>query len=78
MENVLIPHRSEKGWVLDIPSEMAKEMGVAEGSFAVLSLKEGKIEIEVFPPPSFELKTTVHRIAEKYKEVFEVLKRHGD
>lgn len=78
MENVLIPHRSEKGWVLDIPSEMAQEMGVMDGSFAVLTPRQGGIEIEVLSPPSRELKSSVYRIAEKYREVFEVLDRHGD
>ena len=51
MENVLIPHRSEKGWVLDIPSEMAQEMGVMDGSFAVLTPSKVELRLKFCPLP---------------------------
>lgn len=42
-------------WVIEIPDEMARAMGVSEGSLAVLHAARGTIEVEVLPPPSPEL-----------------------
>ncbi|MDQ3585533.1 MAG: hypothetical protein M3407_07145 [Acidobacteriota bacterium] len=57
---------------------MAEAIGVAEDSLVVLYNKNGRIEAEILPPPSPELKESACRIYEKYKETFEELKRLGD
>ena len=73
-----VPKKIDQGWIIEIPPEMAQAMGVAEGSIAVLYTKEKGIEVEILPPPSPELKSSVRRIHEKYKATFEELKRLGD
>ena len=75
---MLTPQKSDLGWVIEIPAEMAQAMGVAEGSLAVLHTKAGSFEVEILPPPSPELKGSVRRIHDKFKDAFEEMKRLGD
>lgn len=74
----LTPEKTDRGWVIEIPTEMALAMGVAEGSLAVLYTKTGTFEVEVLPPPSPDLERSVDRIHEKYKDAFAEIKRLGD
>ncbi len=78
MSSTLTPRKTDLGWVVEVPKEMAEAMGIAEGSIAVLHPKSGSFEVEILPPPSAELKESVRRIYEKYKEAFEEMKRLGD
>ncbi|HXG66856.1 MAG TPA: hypothetical protein VNO70_17270 [Blastocatellia bacterium] len=78
MSKTLTPEKTDLGWVIEVPPEMAAAIGVAEGSLAVLHAKAGAIEVEILPPPSPELKQSVRRIYEKYKDAFEEMKRLGD
>ncbi|MEW6129057.1 MAG: hypothetical protein AB1757_18610 [Acidobacteriota bacterium] len=72
------PQKTGQGWVIDIPPAFAQELGVAEGSIALLHARQGQIEVEILPPPTPELEAAVQRIQAKYQEVFEELKRLGD
>lgn len=74
----LTPEKTDRGWVIEIPTEMALAMDVAEGSLAVLHTRAGTFEVEVLPPPSPELERSVERIHEKYKDAFAEMKRLGD
>lgn len=78
MTKSFTPQKTDLGWVIEIPAEMAQTMSVAEGSLIVLYPKEGNVEVEILPPPSPEHKESVRRIHEKYRETFEELKRLGD
>ena len=78
MSSTLTPQKTDLGWVVEIPPEIAQALGIAEGSLAVLSPRDGKLEAEILPPPSPELKESVRRIYEKHRETFEELKRLGD
>lgn len=78
MSKSFTPHKTELGWTIEIPAEMAEAMGVAAGSIAVLHTKPQGVEIEILPPPTAELKESVHQIYEEYRETFEELKRLGD
>ncbi|HKS43099.1 MAG TPA: hypothetical protein VJX74_20970 [Blastocatellia bacterium] len=78
MSGTLTPQKTDLGWVIEIPSEMAHTLGVAEGSLAVLHAKASGLEVEILSPPSPELENSVRRIYEKYKEAFEEMKRLGD
>jgi hypothetical protein len=78
MSNLLTPHKSELGWVIEIPAEMAEVMRVPVGSLALLHTKDGTFEVEILPPPSPEIEASVSRIHEKYKDAFEEMKRLGD
>jgi len=72
------PQKTDLGWVIEVPYEMAQALGVGEGSLAVLHAKDGSIEVEILPPPSPELEESARRIYEKYKDAFEEMKRLGD
>ena len=78
MSRELMPRKAGDSWVIEIPAEMARAMGVPEGSLAVLHAARGTIEVEVLPPPSPELDESVRRIHGKYKEAFEEMRRLGD
>ena len=78
MSGTLIPRKTEIGWVMEIPPEMAAILKVEPGSIVVLYPKEGVLETEILPAPSAELKEDFERLFAKYKETCEELKRIGD
>ena len=78
MSSTTIPQKTDLGWVVDVPNEIAKALGVADGSIAILHANEGRLEVEILPPPSAELVESARRLNEKYKDAFEEMKRLGD
>jgi hypothetical protein len=58
--------------------EMAREAGVAEGSYLVFYLNEGHVSAEIFPPATEEMKRGVRESIEKFKDAFAEMKRLGD
>ncbi|MCI0391342.1 MAG: hypothetical protein MOB07_21585 [Acidobacteria bacterium] len=69
---------TDQGWIIEIPAEMARVMGVEEGSVGVLHPKTGAIEVEVLPPLDPDIKASVLEGCEELREAFEELKRRGD
>lgn len=78
MSSTTIPEKTDLGWVVDVPNEIAQALGVAEGSIAILHANEGQLDVEILPPPSAGLVESVRRLNEKYKDAFEEMKRLGD
>lgn len=78
MSGTLTPRKTDIGWVMEIPSEMAEILKVEPGSMVVLYPKEGTLETEILPAPSAELKEDFERMFDKYKETCQELKRIGD
>jgi hypothetical protein len=78
MRDVLTPEKAGRGWVMDIPPEMAAAMGVEEGSVIILYPREGGMSYRILPPPSPELKASVRETYEEFKGAFEAMKRLGD
>jgi len=76
--STLVPQKTDLGWVIEVPSEIAKVLGVAEGSFAVLSTRDGRLEVEILGPPSPDLVQSVRETCEEFKEAFDEMKRLGD
>jgi DNA-directed RNA polymerase specialized sigma54-like protein len=76
--NEIIIQKSNKGWIIELPDDFSEEIGVEKGSIALLSGSNGKVETEIIPPPSEELKDISKRITAKYKEAFAEIKRLGD
>ncbi len=70
--------KTDKGWIIELPDEFADEIGVEKNSIGLLGCKDGKIEVEILPPPSAELEKSVDRIFDKYKDAFAEMKRLGD
>jgi hypothetical protein len=64
--------------VVELDAKARKQLGIAEDAIVIMHASDGRIEVEVLPPPTPELKATADRLHNKYKEVFEELKRLGD
>ena len=78
MSNQATIQKTDKGWIIEIPDEFADEFGVEKKSIGLLGYKEGKIEVEVLPPPTAQLENSVDRILDKYQDAFAEMKRLGD
>ena len=78
MFETLTPQKTDRGWVLMMTPEMAKDAGVAEGSLMVLYLKDGGASAEILPPATEEMKRGVGESADKFRGAFAGLKRVGD
>ncbi len=78
MNNQTTIQKSEIGWIIEIPDEFAEKVGIEKNSIGLLEYRDGKIAVEVLPPPSPEVEKSVDRIFNKYKEAFEEMKRIGD
>lgn len=70
--------KTEQGWALPMLPEMAAAAGVAEGSIIAWHMRPGKIEPEILPPPTEEMKRSVQESLDKFGEAFEEMKRRGD
>lgn len=77
MNNVKTPKKTERGWIIEIDEEFATELGVTKGSIALLNAREGKIETKILSP-SPKLDKSIDRLAEKYKDFFEEMKKIDD
>ena len=78
MSELLIPTKSERGWVIHMSSEMAREARAAEGSYLVIYLSESGISAEILPPATDEINSSVERSIEKFGDAFAEMKRVGD
>lgn len=78
MNEQAVIEKTEQGWIIEFPDEFAELIGVEKNSIGLLGYKNGKIEIEVLPPPSEEIQEISERIFNKYKDAFEEMKRLGD
>ena len=78
MSAVLTPKATEQGWVIDMPQEMAKSIGVEEGSTILLFSHEGGVRTEILPPLSPELKEISDYVLKKNRVLYDELKRLGD
>jgi len=76
--SALTIQKSNKGWIIELPEDFTEEIGVKKNSIGILQVSDGKIEVEVIPPPSTEMKNIIDRIHEKYKDAFAEMKRLGD
>lgn len=63
---------------MDIPLEMAKALGVAEGSVIVLYPREGGMSYEILPPLPPDMRASALQTCEEFMEAFAEMKRLGD
>jgi hypothetical protein len=78
MSDLLTPQKTERGWVIPMTPEMAREAGAAEGSFLVIYLSQGGVSAEVLPPATDDVKESVRQSIEKFGDAFAEMKRLGD
>lgn len=77
MGNVLTPQKTDQRWIIEIPDEIVMAMDAPNGSLGLLCVRDGKIEVEILPPPSPGLDESVSRIHAKFKDAFEEMKWLG-
>ncbi len=65
-------------WTVEIPQEIIEAQDLAKDSIVVLTIKDQRIEAEMLPPLSNELKNIAGEILKKRKKLFEELKGIGD
>jgi len=78
MNESLAFDKTKQGWALTMIPEMAAAAGVADGSIIVLHLQPGKVEAEILPPPTDEMKQAVQASIDKFGEAFAEMIRRGD
>jgi hypothetical protein len=64
-------------WILEVPSEICRKEGFAEGTLVSLTFKNSSIQSS-YIRPSAETESFLDRIVEEEKEYFEEMKRLGD
>lgn len=75
---MLSPEKTGRGWVMDVPPEIAKALGVEEGSAIVLYPREGGMSYEILPPLTPDIRASVLQTCEEFKDAFAEMKRLGD
>ena len=51
MSSTTTPQKTDLGWVIDVPNEIARALSLAEGSIAILHVNDGRLEVEMLPRP---------------------------
>ncbi len=64
-------------WILEVPPEVCRNEGFAEGTLISLTLKNDSIS-GVYLKPSKEIDDFVGKVIEEEREYFEEMKRIGD
>ena len=72
------PQKTVSGWAIQLPSEFAQSVGVADGSMALLHARDGNIDIEILPPLDPEIMASVLQACDEMQETFAEMKRLGD
>ena len=64
-------------WILEVPAEVCRKEGFAEGTLISLTLKNSSIQGS-YIRPSIETESFLDRVVDEEKEYFEEIKRIGD
>ena len=64
-------------WILEVPPEVCRIEGFADGTLVSLTFKNGAIQSS-FIPPDAGIESFLDRVVEEEKEYFEEMKRLGD
>ena len=78
MSDILTARKTGRGWIMDLPPEMAQAMGVAEGSLAVLYPQPNGLNYEILPPLPPDMEASVLQTCEQFNQAFLEMKRLGD
>ncbi len=78
MSSIHTPQKTDQGWVVDIPAELLQTLGIAEGSQAVLEVRDHRLEVAILPPSSPELLEEIRETHAALKDTFAELKQRGD
>lgn len=65
-------------WILELPAEICRHEGYAEGTMVSLTFKDAGIQASIIRPPSPKLQEIAKKVLEEDRELYEELKRLGD
>lgn len=65
-------------WVLELPAEICRKEGFAEGTLVSLIIKDSGIQASFIKPPSKKLQEISKRLLKENHKLYEELKRVGD
>jgi len=65
-------------WILELPAEVCKREGFAEGTLVSLTIKNSGIQASFVKPPAKKLQEISKRLLKKNHKLYEELRRIGD
>lgn len=65
-------------WILEVPAEICRKEGFAEGTLVSLTFKNSGIKASFIKPPSRKLQDISKRLLKKTHKLYEELKQIGD
>ncbi len=65
-------------WILELPAEICRKEGFAEGTLVSLTIKNSGIQASFVKPPAQKLQEISKRLLKKNHKLYEELKRIGD
>jgi hypothetical protein len=65
-------------WILELPVEICRKEGFAEGTLVSLTIKNSGIQASFIKPPSKKLQEISERLLKENHKLYEELKRIGD
>ena len=65
-------------WILELPAEICRKEGFAEGTLVSLTIKNSGIQASFIKPPSKKLQEISKRLLKENHKLYEELKRIGD
>lgn len=65
-------------WILEVPPEVCRKEGFAEGTMVSLTIKNSGIQANFIKPPSEKIKEISDRLLKKNHKLYEEMKKLGD
>ena len=78
MSSPTIPQKTTLGWWLTSRTRLLRSLACPKDQIAIIHAKDGRLELEILPPPPNELTESVRQTYEQFKEAFDEMKRLGD
>jgi len=65
-------------WILEVPAEVCRKEGFAEGTMVSLTIKNSEIQASFIRPPSEKIQDISNRLLKKNHKLYEEMKKIGD
>ena len=65
-------------WILEVPAEVCRKEGFAEGTMVSLTIKNSEIQASFIRPPSEKIQEISNRLLKKNHKLYEEMKKVGD
>ena len=65
-------------WIVELPAELCRREGFAEGTMASFTFKDGAIQASYISPPAKKLRDISQKLLVQDRKLYAELKRIGD